>query len=264
MPSGSRAEPALERAERGCSGLVEPAVDRARRESVPAQPELEHCDVPTNRPAASSRCPRSGRPRMPSARRVAAEPTGRLHAVPTLERHERVHSSAAREHHQPARGRIRGHGEAIWSAATRALAASPGERTRGRQWTPRRRRRRSDAWRTPSRFERPVLPGASTAGSIAGHAATIPRLPSPVAQLAEHPAVNRRVVGSSPTRGVTKGPGNRVFLIQSRRRVGQALTWGFVSASTEPIGEQGALQAGQPGSSIRQRSPEADRTTTRP
>ena len=30
-----------------------------------------------------------------------------------------------------------------------------------------------------------------------------PLLPrSPVAQLAEHPAVNRRVVGSSPTRGV--------------------------------------------------------------
>src|SRR5438105_14719781 len=28
---------------------------------------------------------------------------------------------------------------------------------------------------------------------------------SPVAQLAEHPAVNRRVVGSSPTRGVETG-----------------------------------------------------------
>src|SRR5688572_17066672 len=34
-----------------------------------------------------------------------------------------------------------------------------------------------------------------------------PPLPrSPVAQLAEHPAVNRRVVGSSPTRGVSKAP----------------------------------------------------------
>ena len=33
-------------------------------------------------------------------------------------------------------------------------------------------------------------------------AATIPRLRSRVAQLAEHPAVNRRVVGSSPTAGV--------------------------------------------------------------
>ena len=32
---------------------------------------------------------------------------------------------------------------------------------------------------------------------------------SPVAQLAEHPAVNRRVVGSSPTRGVGKAPANR-------------------------------------------------------
>ena len=32
--------------------------------------------------------------------------------------------------------------------------------------------------------------------------ALLPR--SPVAQLAEHPAVNRRVVGSSPTRGASK------------------------------------------------------------
>src|SRR4051794_19352698 len=35
---------------------------------------------------------------------------------------------------------------------------------------------------------------------------------SPVAQLAEHPAVNRRVVGSSPTRGV-KSPANAGFFI---------------------------------------------------
>ena len=34
---------------------------------------------------------------------------------------------------------------------------------------------------------------------------------SPVAQLAEHPAVNRRVVGSSPTRGVPKEPVNGAF-----------------------------------------------------
>ena len=36
---------------------------------------------------------------------------------------------------------------------------------------------------------------------------------SPVAQLAEHPAVNRRVVGSSPTRGVRKGPQARAFCV---------------------------------------------------
>src|SRR5437868_397386 len=35
---------------------------------------------------------------------------------------------------------------------------------------------------------------------------------SPVAQLAEHPAVNRRVVGSSPTRGASKESANRLFL----------------------------------------------------
>ena len=42
-------------------------------------------------------------------------------------------------------------------------------------------------------------------------AATIPRAEhrSPVAQLAEHPAVNRRVVGSSPTRGATTIGGMR-------------------------------------------------------
>ena len=45
-----------------------------------------------------------------------------------------------------------------------------------------------------------------------GSAATIRPLPSPVAQLAEHPAVNRRVVGSSPTRGVRKAPQTRGFL----------------------------------------------------
>src|SRR5207249_6250260 len=35
---------------------------------------------------------------------------------------------------------------------------------------------------------------------------------SPVAQLAEHPAVNRRVVGSSPTRGASKEPAHGLFL----------------------------------------------------
>jgi hypothetical protein len=39
-------------------------------------------------------------------------------------------------------------------------------------------------------------------GSIAIMRPLLPR--SPVAQLAEHPAVNRRVVGSSPTRGASK------------------------------------------------------------
>jgi hypothetical protein len=40
---------------------------------------------------------------------------------------------------------------------------------------------------------------------------------SPVAQLAEHPAVNRRVVGSSPTRGVKKPPLSRGFQCFGRR-----------------------------------------------
>ena len=41
---------------------------------------------------------------------------------------------------------------------------------------------------------------------------------SPVAQLAEHPAVNRRVVGSSPTRGVRKAPQTRGFSFRKSQR----------------------------------------------
>ena len=51
-------------------------------------------------------------------------------------------------------------------------------------------------------------------------------LPSPVAQLAEHSAVNRRVVGSSPTRGASR----------DRKRAGTP-TGGRLSAGRAPIGE---------------------------
>ena len=44
---------------------------------------------------------------------------------------------------------------------------------------------------------------------------------SPVAQLAEHPAVNRRVVGSSPTRGVSERPACRPFVVKASPCVGQ-------------------------------------------
>src|SRR6187399_95977 len=52
---------------------------------------------------------------------------------------------------------------------------------------------------------------------------------SPVAQLAEHPAVNRRVVGSSPTRGVRKGPQTRAFCFQKVSTLGR----GFYQLSTK-------------------------------
>ena len=131
--------------------------------------------------------------------------------------HECVSSSAARGRRRPARGRIREHGERSGARRRVHWPRARRERTRGCQWTPRRRRRRSDACEHLRGSNAPSSP-CSIAGSIAGHAATIPRLPSPVAQLAEHPAVNRRVVGSSPTRGVKKGPGNRVFLMGAVRR----------------------------------------------
>src|SRR4051794_13111669 len=58
---------------------------------------------------------------------------------------------------------------------------------------------------------------------------------SPVAQLAEHPAVNRRVVGSSPTRGVGHG-GNPVSPMSP--------LVGFHSSSTGEAGAA-ALQGGR-------------------
>src|SRR5262249_54310850 len=59
-----------------------------------------------------------------------------------------------------------------------------------------------------------AAPSAGPAGQgRARAAATISPLPSPVAQLVEHPAVNRRVTGSSPVRGVRKAPQMRGFLL---------------------------------------------------
>ena len=46
--------------------------------------------------------------------------------------------------------------------------------------------------------------GPAARGPATRRRYTFRSLPSPVAQLAEHPAVNRRVVGSSPTRGARK------------------------------------------------------------
>ncbi len=46
-------------------------------------------------------------------------------------------------------------------------------------------------------------PGRGVRARLTAAAARIRLLPSPVAQLAEHPAVNRRVTGSSPVRGVS-------------------------------------------------------------
>ena len=76
---------------------------------------------------------------------------------------------------------------------------------------------RSATRRTPS-AQRATL-RASLAATARYHAGRPLGGRSPVAQLAEHPAVNRRVVGSSPTRGVKKSPANTgLFLFRKSQR----------------------------------------------
>ncbi len=89
---------------------------------------------------------------------------------------------------------------ATCNAATRALpakASGASPRAPTDSATPTTAKRRMTA---PSRPRLPLLPSREGANPTA----TIRPLPSPVAQLAEHPAVNRRVVSSSPTRGAAK------------------------------------------------------------
>ena len=150
-------------------------------------------------PMRSSRCPRSGRPRVPSARRVA-RPTRAVGRIP-LFRWNAIRAFLVNGPRTPSTGPglnpwAR---RPIWSAATRALAASPegtSARTPMDTATPTTAKRRMVGRSRPAV---PVLPQRRLEAP-----ATISRLPSPVAQLAEHPAVNRRVVGSSPTRGAAK------------------------------------------------------------
>ena len=78
------------------------------------------------------------------------------------------------------------------------------ERSRGR-----RRRRRADRSRPSDHRGRGSREGGGLAASDSARLIATMGRPfwrSPVAQLAEHPAVNRRVVGSSPTRGVEEAP----------------------------------------------------------
>jgi Actinobacteria/chloroflexi VLRF1 release factor len=65
---------------------------------------------------------------------------------------------------------------------------------------------------------------------------------SPVAQLAEHPAVNRRVVGSSPTRGVNEKPRiDGAFAVSGNRRgvgwSGTRSSWTSIAAYGLCVGQ---------------------------
>jgi hypothetical protein len=62
-------------------------------------------------------------------------------------------------------------------------------------------------------------------------------LRSPVAQLAEHPAVNRRVVGSSPTRGASN------VLQTPRNRKGVSMDARFLYRSRPPSSRRRTMQA---------------------
>src|SRR5258708_40253729 len=69
---------------------------------------------------------------------------------------------------------------------------------------------------------------------------------SPVAQLAEHPAVNRRVVGSSPTRGASLcaspvGAGSVFGMTASRIGAERHLEWDGCANAHDLGGFRGAL-----------------------
>jgi hypothetical protein len=181
------------------------AAARPKRRSRNSSTATSHPTVPID----SSREPSSGRPRVPSARRVIASsfPEARSPCRFWNETSALVvcgpRSPSTGPGFSPCARRP------TWSAAMLGLAASPlGEKARTQRTNAppqtAKRRTRNDSPRPPGLLRR------EEASSAAGR---ILRLPSPVAQLAEHPAVNRRVVGSSPTWGVTKAPLRRGFLV---------------------------------------------------
>ena len=119
-------------------------------------------------------------------------------------------------------------------------------------------------------MRRPAAPAAGATGRLglaltapsprlSCRAAARPRLQwarlSPVAQLAEHPAVNRRVVGSSPTRGVTALLGRRKRLACLTGDPGGELGYGARivrrSCSRSPVAGQGSGSRNRSGSSRR-------------
>ena len=198
-PSGDpvRVEPAgsLESLQRGGRRRVEPTVELRGGQSEAPEAELERRDVPAD-PAADERTLAQQRlsERAELAAREVADLPRRPDPVSPLEADERTAG------HRP--------GDAVDLALVEAVRAQrdlergnlgalrgdrrPGDREGGGN--------RDDDHDDSTHGTAVLRPRAS--GSCRSRRGYTSRpLLSPVAQLAEHPAVNRRVVGSSPTRG---------------------------------------------------------------
>ena len=171
------------------------------RRGIPS-PRSRNSSTATSQPTAptdSSRCPSSGCPRRPSARRVT-RPSFPSGCTP-LARWKRTSAPVVRGPRTPSTGpgsnpcaRSPTWRAAVCACVAPATGAAATRDANDAQSTTANRRIRD-----PSRPANTVLPRLGLSGGRVQSA-----LLSPVAQLAEHPAVNRRVVGSSPTRGVRK------------------------------------------------------------
>ncbi len=208
MPS-DEAVPPLIAPERGRRGRCEPPVEGTSPSPCRRSRNSRTATSQPIAPTASSRLPRSGRPRRPSARRVTGP--SRPSAWIPFARWNARSALFVRGPRTPSMGP--GSKPCARSptckAAVRALAASawwPPAKTPSNSVAPKTARRHMD--RSLSHSARALLPRRESAHALG----TIRPLPSPVAQLAEHPAVNRRVVGSSPTRGVSAPLAMRVSL----------------------------------------------------
>ena len=161
--------------------------------------------------SSATRSPESLRTRSSRAARRARPGALRLRAAPARAgapararragRGARAAPGRARRARRP-RANRRGDGQGAPLPPARA-AAPPRARDRGS---------RQDEGAAGEQLAR-IRETAATTSRSRGYNFRAAEHRSPVAQLAEHPAVNRRVVGSSPTRGATESPAQAGFFV---------------------------------------------------
>ena len=200
--SGSAAAP------RRCVGVNRPSTARAPSPKRRSRNSSTATSQPTA-PTASWRCPSSGAPRRPRARRVCApdEPR-RLDPTRALEAQQRGRRQLSA--HAVDRTRVEPVG---LKPDLEGGDASTGREPAGSEHEDANEHRDADdgeATHAPD-VRRRAAPSSPPSATEAP--ATISRRRSPVAQLVEHPAVNRRVSGSSPLRGVEKPRKRGAFLL---------------------------------------------------